>query len=92
VTDLKAIRGAIVGGLAEAVNTIPDEVEAATEHLGGDDRFEIESKTAEFVCAYVEHALGLGIKLPTPCDLGREQFATIAALTGAIAGFLGITS
>lgn len=92
MTDLKAIRDAIIAGLAVAENHSTEDVEKAVEHLGGDDLFEIESKTAEYVCAYVEQALGLGVKLPTPCDLGQEQYATIAALTGAIAGHLNVNS
>lgn len=92
MTDMKAIRDAIVAGLAMAENVTVGEVEEAVLGLGGDHKFEIESKTAEFVCAYVEQALGLGVKLPTPCDLGREQFATIIALTCAIAECLNITS
>jgi hypothetical protein len=92
VIDTEAIRDAIIAGLAVAENVAPGDVEDAIGRLGSDDRFEIESKTAEFVCAYVEHALGLDVRLPTPCDLGREQFATVAALTGAIAEFLNATS
>src|ERR1700677_3487508 len=92
VTDLKAIRDAIIAGLAEAQNHTTDEVEKAIQNVGGDGGFEIESKTPAFVSAYVEQTLGLGVKLPTPCDLGPDQYATIAALIGAIAGHLNITS
>lgn len=90
--ETRVIREAIVAGLAVAENVEPGEVEQAIGSLGGDDKFEIESKTAEFVCAYVEHVLQPDVRLPTPCDLGREQFATIAALASAIARVLNATS
>ena len=92
VIETKVIREAIVAGLAVAENVETDDIERAIGRLGSDEMFELESKTAEFVCAYVEHVLELDVKLPTPCDLGRDQFATIAALTSAVAKFLNSTS
>ncbi|WP_440104138.1 hypothetical protein [Streptosporangium sp. H16] len=91
MTDRMVIREAIIAGRAVASGDSPEDVEAAIAANGGDDHFELDSKTAEWVIVYVEQVLQLGTKLPTPSDLGRDQFATIGALITAIADALGVT-
>jgi hypothetical protein len=88
VADWSAIRDAVVAGLAEANGVSSADVEAAIAANGGDDLLELDSKTAEWIIAFAE--LAFGATLPTPVELGREQIATVAALTAAIADALRV--
>jgi hypothetical protein len=88
VTDRTAIRDAVVVGLAELYGVSPAEAEEVIDGTGGDDMLELDSKMAEWIIAHAEKEFGA--TLPTPVELGREQFATVAALTAAIADALGV--
>jgi acyl carrier protein len=90
VVDRSAIRAAVVAGLAEANGVSSTDAESAITASGGDNRLELDSKTAEWIIAHVE--LVLGATLPTPADLGREQIATVGALTTAIADALRVAT
>jgi hypothetical protein len=78
-TRRETVRDALLDGLAMCSSE--EEVAAAVAAVP-DNMFELDSKTAEFVLVHVEGVLG--IDLPTPADLGREQFATLGALIDAI--------
>jgi acyl carrier protein len=79
-TRRDTVRDTLLAGLTECSSV--EEVAEALEAVPDDYLFELDSKTAEFVMVFVEDALGLN--LPTPADLGREQFATLGALIDAI--------
>jgi hypothetical protein len=76
--------------LAECEDYSVEQVEAAIAAVGGDNAFELDSKMAEWVVAYVEYAFDVTTPLPKPADLQRDQFATLAALIEAIARALNI--
>lgn len=82
--ERRALRHALVTGIAECEGYTLDEVEAAVASAGGDDAYELDSKQAEWVVAHVEYLLGVDKPLPKPVDLDRDQFATLAALLDAI--------
>jgi hypothetical protein len=90
VADRSTIRDAVVAGLAEANGVSSADVEDAIAASGGDNRLELDSKTAEWIIAHVE--LVLGATLPTPADLGRDEIATVGALTTAIADALRVAN
>lgn len=72
------IRTALVDAFANVEGVDVDEIEDAVAELGGDQWYELDSKTAEAVLAEVGEALGftpLG-----PADLDPDQYATLAAL------------
>jgi hypothetical protein len=79
-TRRDTVREALLDGLM--VCSSAEEVAQALEAVPDDYMFELDSKTAEFVMVHVEGTLG--VDLPTPADLGREQFATLGALIDAI--------
>jgi hypothetical protein len=74
------VRDALLAGLV--VCSSDEEVAEAVAAVPDDYMFELDSKTAEFVMVHVEGVLG--VDLPTPADLGREQYATLGALIDAI--------
>jgi hypothetical protein len=79
LTDRAAVRDAVIAGLAEVFGVSPEHVEEQICFVGGDNYLELDSKTEEF-----------GSILPTPVEMGREDFSTIGALVAAIAAALGI--
>lgn len=83
-TRRDTMRDTLLAGLTECSSA--DEVAEALGAVPDDYLFELDSKTAEFVMVFVEDALGLN--LPTPADLGREEFATLGALIDAILVYL----
>lgn len=83
-TQRDMVRNSLLAGLTECSSA--EEVAEALATVPDDYLFELDSKTAEFVMVFVEDALGL--KLPTPADLGREQFASLGALIDAILTYL----
>ncbi len=83
VTMRDAVRGSLLEGLAECY--APDEIAAALKAYG-DYQLELDSKEAEYAIVYVETVLG--VSLPAPADLDREQFATLGALVDAIMAHL----
>jgi len=88
VTDRNAVRDAVIVGLAEVYGVSPADVEERIDAIGGDDLIELDSKTAEWIIAHAEKEFGA--TLLTPVEMGREQFATVAALAAAIADALGV--
>lgn len=72
------IRDALIASIADVAGVTPQEVLDRISELGGDGHFELASKTAESAIAGLELMLGVG--LPGPADLKREEFATISAL------------
>src|SRR5258708_6857686 len=79
-TRRDTVRDALLAGLVACSSE--EEVAEAVAAVPDDYMFELDSKTAEFVMVHVEGVLG--VNLPTPADLGREQFATLGALIDAI--------
>jgi len=89
LTDRAAVRDAVIAGLAEVFGVSPEHVEEEICSVGGDNYLELDSKTAEWIIAHAEKEFGS--ILPTPVEMGREDFSTIGALVAAIAAALGIT-
>lgn len=83
MTATKTMRDTVREGLISALGECktPEEVADALQ-LVGDYELELDSKEAEYAIVYVEGVLG--IDLPAPADLGREQFATLGNLIDAI--------
>lgn len=78
-----AVRTAVVEALAEAEGLGVVEVEAAIAGAGGDGALQLDSKQAEVIIAYVEDRFGC--ELPSPADLPKERFSTVAALIDLVA-------
>lgn len=55
-----------------------DELDAALAAQPDDYLFELDSKTAEFLLVKIE--ILTGATLPSPADLGPEQFASLGSL------------
>lgn len=72
------IREAILDELADVEGVDRGDIDGAIEGVGGDEMYELESKTAEAVLAGV--SARFGIPLPGPADLEPEQFTTVDAL------------
>lgn len=83
-------RTAAVEALATTHGIDAADAEAAIASLGGDDLLELDSKTAEFVIASIEVALG--VTLPTPADLGRDHIQNLGVLLLALAPRLSAAS
>jgi hypothetical protein len=84
-TTRQAVRGALI----EALANVDVEIEEAIDDLGGDNMYELQSKTAEAVLAEVGEALGF---TPVgPADLLPEQFATLEALVDLVEAALSVT-
>lgn len=80
------VRAALIDALANVEGVDSGEIEDAINGLGGDQMYELQSKTAEAVLAEVGEALGF---TPVgPADLQPEQFATLDALIELVAGSL----
>ncbi|WHP18931.1 hypothetical protein [Cellulomonas sp. ES6] len=72
------IREAILDELADVEGVDRGDIDGAVGGVGGDEMYELESKTAEAVLAGV--SARFGVPLPGPADLAPEQFATVDAL------------
>lgn len=72
------VRDALIKALANVEGVDDADIEDAISELGGDQMYELQSKTAEAVLAEVGEALGF---TPVgPADLQPEQYATLDAL------------
>lgn len=76
MADRAAVRAAMVAALREIFGD--DEVDQALGSEPDDYLLELDSKTAEYLLVAAE--VVVGSKLPTPTDLGREQFASLGLL------------
>jgi acyl carrier protein len=84
----QAIREALIDALANVEGVDDVEIRDAIDDLGGDNMYELQSKTAEAVLAEVGEALGF---TPVgPADLLPEQFATLEALVDLVEASLGV--
>ncbi len=79
MADRDEVRAAMVAALCEVYD--PDEVEADLAAQPDDYLRELDSKTAEYLLVAAERVVGR--TLPTPADLGREQFASLGVLIDA---------
>jgi hypothetical protein len=88
-TTREEIRAALLKAVANVEGVDVGEIEDAVDGLGGDERYELDSKTAEAVLAEVGEALGFH---PVgPADLDKHQYATLGALLHLIEGALNLT-
>lgn len=76
------IREAILDELADVEGVNRSEIDDAIERVGGDEMYELESKTAEAVLAGL--SARIGVALPGPADLEPEQFTTVDALAALV--------
>lgn len=83
VVDVDVARTAVVQALADLEGLELVEVEIAIAAAGGDDALQLDSKQAEVIIAFVEELFGC--VLPSPADLRKDQFSTIAALVDLVA-------
>lgn len=84
----QTVRDALIGALANVEGVDDVEIEGAIGQLGGDQMYELDSKTAEAVLAEVGEALGF---TPVgPADLLPEQYATLDALVDLVEAALGV--
>jgi hypothetical protein len=90
MTATQEARQAAVEALAITHGIDSSAVEAAIATAGGDELLELDSKTAEFIIAAIEVALGK--TLPTPADLGRSNIGTLGVLLRALAPRLSAAS
>jgi acyl carrier protein len=88
VVDIDAARTAVVQGLADVEGLEVVEVEAAIAAVGGDGELNLDSKQAEVIIAFVEELFGC--ELPSPADLNKDQFSTLAALVGLVAPSIAV--
>jgi acyl carrier protein len=82
VVDIDAARTAVVQALADVEGLEVVEVEAAIAAAGGDSALQLDSKQAEVIIAFVEELFGC--ELPSPADLPKDQFSTLAALVDLV--------
>lgn len=80
------VRRALVEALADVEGFEVSDVEAAVAANGGDNLYELDSKTAE--CLIGPLTAKYGRRLPGPADLQPEQYATIESLTDLVFGEL----
>jgi hypothetical protein len=73
-----AVRDALIEAIANVEGVDESEIESAIAHLGGDEMYELDSKSAEAVLAEVGETLGVATL--GPADLRPEQYASLAAL------------
>jgi len=85
----QTVRDALIKALANVEGVDDVEVEEAIDDLGGDQMYELQSKTAEAVLAEVGEALGF--TSVGPADLLPEQYATLDALVDLVEAALGVT-
>ncbi|MCR6493533.1 hypothetical protein [Cellulomonas sp. P24] len=85
-TSRSDIREAILDELADVEGVDRGEIDGAIGTVGGDEMYELESKTAEAVLAGL--SARFGVALPGPADLEPEQFTTVDALVALVAAKL----
>ncbi len=84
----QTVRDALIQALANVEGVDDAEIEDAITSLGGDQMYELQSKTAEAVLAEVGAALGF---TPVgPADLQPEQYATLDALADLVEAALSV--
>jgi acyl carrier protein len=83
VVEVDVARTAVVQALADVEGLDVAEVEAIIAAAGGDGALELDSKQAEVIIAFVEELFGC--ELPSPADLRKDQFSTVAALVDLVA-------
>jgi acyl carrier protein len=83
VAEVVAARTAVVQALADVEGFDVVEVETIIAAAGGDGALQLDSKQAEVIITFVEEIFGC--ELPSPADLRKDQFATVAALVDLIA-------
>jgi len=76
MANREAVRAAMVAALCESFGE--DEIEAALSAQPDDYLLELDSKAAEYLLVAAE--VTLGCQLPTPADLGRQQYASLGLL------------
>jgi len=82
VVDIDAARTAVVQALADVEGLEVVKVEAAIAAAGGDSALQLDSKQAEVIIAFVEELFGC--ELPSPADLPKDEFSTLAALVDLV--------
>jgi acyl carrier protein len=90
VVDIDAARTAVVQALADVEGLEVVEVEAAIAAAGGDSALQLDSKQAEVIIAFVEELFGC--ELPSPADLPKDQFSTLAALVDLVVPVIVVPS
>ncbi len=90
VVEVGAARTAVVQALAEVEGLDVVEVEAIIAAGGGDGALQLDSKQAEVIIAFVEEMFGC--ELPSPADLRKDQFSTLAALVDLVAPAIVVPS
>lgn len=84
----QTVRDGLIEALANVEGVDDVEIEDAVTDLGGDQMYELQSKTAEAVLAEVGEAFGF---TPVgPADLQPEQYATLDALVDLVEAALGV--
>lgn len=82
------VREALIRALANVEGVDDVEIEDAVTDRGGDQMYELQSKTAEAVLAEVGEAFGF---TPVgPADLKPEQYADLDALVDLVESALGL--
>lgn len=76
MADRDEVRAAMVAALCESLGQ--QEVEDAMSAQPDDYLLELDSKTAEYLLVAAE--VVVGTRLPTPADLGRDQYASLGLL------------
>lgn len=76
-------RAVVVEALADVEGLEIVEVEAAIAAVGGDSGLQLDSKQAEVIIAFAEERFGR--ELPSPADLPKDRFSTVAALVELVA-------
>lgn len=74
--DRDEVRSAMVAALCESFGH--DEIENAMAAQPDDYLLELDSKAAEYLLVAAEVVVGR--RLPSPADLGREQYASLGLL------------
>jgi hypothetical protein len=88
-TTREEIRAALLKAVANVEGVDVDEIEDAVDGLGGDEQYELDSKTAEAVLAEVGETLGF---TPVgPADLDPDRYATLVALLDLVEGAFNLT-
>ncbi len=90
VVEVDAARMAVVQALADVEGLDVVEVEAAIAAAGGDGALELDSKQAEVIIAFLEELFGC--ELPSPADLRKDQFSTVAAIVDLVAPAIVVPS
>lgn len=76
MADRHTVRSAMIEALYEVYGQ--EEVDSALADPDGDYLRELESKTAEYLLVAAEVVVGR--QLPTPAELGRDQYSSLGLL------------